>query len=198
MLRRSKSTVNDKGRNRTVGFIIMEVLLTIVIVGVFMAVIFRINRRTFDKVYILCDRFLLSSLAVECNSLMNGGNADLRGVTDMKGFATALAKAGGPNNVRAYQSTKKKNKKDMEIVIGGQQNAALKNEDFDFIAVLPNNNPTGRNVLFCTRGLQVQGKWSGEDSLYGHEGGLVVFKDGHTKFLPEHTGAAAHLAVWYD
>ena len=84
------------------------------------------------------------------------------------------------------------------ILVNGEANKGLKNADFDFIAVKPNNNPTGRDVLFCTRGLQKEGKWTGEDALYGTKGGLVAFRDGSVRFLSEHTGAAEHLAVWHD
>ena len=192
----SKRCRNKK--NRTAGFALMELILAVAIIGVFIGIALQIGNKIRFRMDIAADRMLLSALALEYDAVLDEGNADLSGVTDMKSFAVVLAKAGGPNDIASYQSRKRRNKKYMKIVVGGRQNAALKNEDFDFIAVKPNNNLTGRDVLFCTRGLQVQGKWTGKDALYGTKGGLVAFRDGSVRFLSEHTGAAEHLAVWHD
>lgn len=192
----SKRCRNKK--NRTAGFALMELILAVAIIGVFIGIALQIGNKIRFRMDIAADRMLLSALALECNTVLGEGNADLSGVTDMKSFAVVLAKAGGPNDIASYQSRKRRNKKYMKIVVGGQQNATLKNEDFDFIAVKPNNNPTGRDVLFCTRGIDASGRWSLSDSLYGNEGGLVAFRDGRTEWASEHTGAAPHLAQWYD
>ena len=174
----------------------MELILAVTITSVLIIVALGRGQKLFDFCYRIIDKMSLATLVAEYNAVEC--NVDLSGITDMKGFAVALAKAGGPNNVASYQSLKRHGKSTMDILINGEPNKELKNADFDFIAVKPNNNPTGRDVLFYTRGLQAQGKWTGEDALYGTKGGLVAFRDGSVRFLSEHTGEAAHLALWYD
>ena len=198
MARHSENREKYRNKNRLSGSALMELILAVTIIGVFIGIALQIGNKIRSRMDIAADRMLLSTLALECSAVLDEGNADLSGVTDMKSFAVVLAKAGGPNDIAWYQSRKRRNKKHMNIVVGGQQNAALRNVYFDFIAVKPNDNPTGRDVLFCTRGIAVGGRWDLPDSLYGHAGGLVTFRDGHTEWASEHTGAAAHLALWYD
>lgn len=190
------STAKRTKKNRLSGFALMELILAVAITSVLTIVALGRGQKLFDFCYKIIDEMSLATLVAQYNAVE--WNVDLSGITDMKGFAVALAKAGGPNNVASYQSLKRHGKSTMDILVNGEANKELKNADFDFIAVKPNNNLTGRDVLFCTRGLQVQGKWTGKDALYGTKGGLVAFRDGSVRFLSEHTGAAAHLALWYD
>lgn len=196
MVRYSDGSAGHRSKNRLSGFALMELILAVTITSVLIIVALGRGQKLFDFCYRIIDKMSLATLVAEYNAVEC--NVDLSGITDMKGFAVALAKAGGPNNVASYQSLKRHGKSTMDILINGEPNKELKNADFDFIAVKPNNNPTGRDVLFYTRGLQAQGKWTGEDALYGTKGGLVAFRDGSVRFLSEHTGEAAHLAIWYD
>ena len=196
MVRYSDGSAGHRSKNRLSGFALMELILAVTITSVLIIVALGRGQKLFDFCYRIIDKMSLATLVAEYNAVEC--NVDLSGITDMKGFAVALAKAGGPNNVASYQSLKRHGKSTMDILINGEPNKELKNADFDFIAVKPNNNPTGRDVLFYTRGLQAQGKWTGEDALYGTKGGLVAFRDGSVRFLSEHTGEAAHLALWYD
>jgi hypothetical protein len=107
-------------------------------------------------------------------------------------FAVALARAGGPNEVSAYQSQKRRNKQQKDILINGEKNPDLKGEDFDFILVVPHQgNPipgivslygtSDRTTPICySRGLQPNGIWA-KGSLYGSKGGLIAFMDGHVE-----------------
>ena len=196
MVRYSDGSAEHRSKNRLSGFALMELILAVTITSVLIIVALGRGQKLFDFCYRIIDKMSLATLVAEYNAVEC--NVDLSGITDMKGFAVALAKAGGPNNVASYQSLKRHGKSTMDILINGEPNKELKNADFDFIAVKPNNNPTGRDVLFYTRGLQAQGKWTGEDALYGTKGGLVAFRDGSVRFLSEHTGEAAHLVLWYD
>ena len=193
-----KTVAQRKNKNRTSGFSLMELILAVTIIGVFISIGLRIGNKVRHMADIAADKALLSCLALECNAVIEEGNIDLSDIKDMKDFAVALAKAGGPNDISSYQSKKRRNQKHMEIIVDGNQNIALKNADFDFIAVKPNNNPTGRDVLFCTRGLQKGGKWDGKDNLYGHEGGLIVFRDGHTQFCSENKDVGENLIAHSD
>ena len=196
MVRYSDGSAGHRSKNRLSGFALMELILAVTITSVLIIVALGRGQKLFDFCYRIIDKMSLATLVAQYNAVE--WNVDLSGITDMKGFAVALAKAGGPNNVASYQSLKRHGKSTMDILINGEPNKELKNADFDFIAVKPNNNPTWRDVLFCTRGLQAQGKWTGEDALYGTKGGLVAFRDGSVRFLSEHTGEAAHLVLWYD
>ena len=196
MVRYSDGSAGHRSKNRLSGFALMELILAVTITSVLIIVALGRGQKLFDFCYRIIDKMSLATLVAEYNAVEC--NVDLSGITDMKGFAVALAKAGGPNNVASYQSLKRHGKSTMDILINGEPNKELKNADFDFIAVKPNNNPTARDVLFYTRGLQAQGKWTREDALYGTKGGLVAFRDGSVRFLSEHTGEAAHLALWYD
>lgn len=196
MARHSDGSAGHRNKNRTAGFALMELILAVAIISVLTIVAFNRGQRLFDFCYKFIDKISLATLVADYNTVER--DVDLSDVTDMKGFAVALAKAGGPNNVASYQSLKRHGRSTMDILVNGEANKELKNADFDFIAVKPNNNPTGRDVLFCTRGLQKEGKWTGEDALYGTKGGLVAFRDGSVRFLSAHTGAAEHLTVWHD
>ena len=191
MVRYSVGSAGHRNKNRTAGFALMELILAVAIISVLTIVAFNRGQRLFDFCYKFIDKISLATLVADYNTVEK--DVDLSGVTDMKGFAVALAKAGGPNNVASYQSLKRHGRSTMDILVNGEANKELKDADFDFIAVKPNNKPTGRDVLFCTRGLQKDGKWTGEDALYGTKGGLVAFRDGSVRFLSEHTGAAAYL-----
>ena len=196
MVRYSDGSAGHCNKNRTAGVALMELILAVAITGVLIIVALGRGQKLFDFCYKIIDKMSLATLVTEYNAVE--WNVDLSGVTDMKGFAVALAKAGGPNDIASYQSLKRHGKSTTDILVNGEANKELKNVDFDFIAVKPNNDPMGRDVLFCTRGLQKEGKWTEEDALYGTKGGLVAFRDGSVRFLSEHTGAAGHLAVWYD
>ena len=196
MVRYSDGGAGHRSKNRLSGFALMELILAVTITSVLIIVALGRGQKLFDFCYRIIDKMSLATLVAEYNAVEC--NVDLSGITDMKGFAVALAKAGGPNNVASYQSLKRHGKSTMNILINGEPNKELKNADFDFIAMKPNNNPTGRDVLFYTRGLQSHGKWAGEDALYGTKGGLVAFRDGSVRFLSEHTGGAANLALWCD
>ena len=196
MARHSENREKYRNKNRLSGFALMELILAVTITSVLIIVALGRGQKLFDFCYRIIDKMSLATLVAEYNAV--AWHMDLSGITDMKDFAVTLAKAGGPNDIASYQSIKRRDKKHMDIVVGGQQNAALSNVDFDFIAVKPNNKPTARNILFCTRGIDAGGRWSLPDSLYGNEGGIIAFRDGHTEWVSECPQAASYLAKWYD
>ena len=196
MARRFDGRAEHRNKNRLSGFALMELILAVAIMGILLVSTLKYGQKLFDFCYKFIDKISLATLVAEYNAV--AWHMDLSGITDMKDFAVTLAKAGGPNDIASYQSIKRRDKKHMDIVVGGQQNAALSNVDFDFIAVKPNNKPTARNILFCTRGIDVGGRWSSPDSLYGNEGGIIAFRDGHTEWVSECPRAPSYLAKWYD
>lgn len=166
------------------GFVLMEFLIVLAVMGIFGSIAFSIGKRVMDRVYSFADTKRLEYLVAEYTMAINSGQLDLTGVKNTVDFAVALARAGGPNEVSAYQSQKRSNKQRKEILINGEKNPDLKEEDFDFMAypVACCNLPADRMPLFFSRGLRENGVWS-KDSLYGTEGGLIAFADGHVETL---------------
>lgn len=196
MVRRSKGSSGHRNKNRLSGLALMELILAVAIISLLIGFASRNGQRLFDFCYRIIDKMSLATLVAEYNTVER--DVDLSGVTDMKSFAVALAKAGGPKDIASYQSIKRRNKKHIDILVGGQRNAALRNTDFDFIAVEPNNDPEARDILFCICGLDDAGSWSRENSLYGHEGGLIAFRDGRTKWVSKCPQAGTRLVQWWD
>ena len=160
--------------------------------GIFGSFARSVGTCVFDRVHLFADRMHLQYLVVEYLSAVNSGQLDLTGVRNMVDFAVKLAKAGDPNEVSAYQSQKRRNKQNKNILVNGERNPDLKKEDFDFILVVPHRGnqipgivssygTSDETTPICySRGLQPNGRWE-EDSLYGSRGGLIAFMDGRVE-----------------
>ena len=165
------------------GFALMELLIVLAVTGIFGSIVFSFGKRVLDRAYLFADKMRLYYLVTQYMSAVDNG-LNLTNVKNTVDFAVALAKAGGPNEVSAYQSQKRRNKQDKDILINGEKNPDLKEEDFDFMAypVARCNLPEHEMPLFFSRGLGENGVWA-EDSLYGTKGGLIAFADGHVEAL---------------
>ena len=152
------------------------------LMGIFGGIILPFGKKIINRAHLVADKTRLSYLVAQYDLAVNSGNSDLTNAGNVIDFAVILAKAGGPNDVSAYQSEKRKNKQPKKILVDGKVNPVLKEEDFDFIAVCPKYSIPSGTPLFYTRGLQSDGTW-GKDSLYGTAGGLVVFKDGYVEWF---------------
>ncbi len=171
----------------------MEFLIVMAVMGIFGGLALSIGKRVMNKVHSVADQMRLTYLVADYLSAFDSGQLDLTNVRNMVDFAVALAKAGGSNEISAYQSQKRRNKQHKEILINGEKNPSLKKEDFDFILVVPHQGSpipgiissygtSDRTTPICySRGLQPNGRWS-KDSLYGSKGGLIAFMDSHVEW----------------
>ena len=182
----SKKTNCDEGvmnstcRRRS-GFVLMEFLIVMAVTGIFGRIVFSFGKRVMDRVHLFADKMRLYYLVTQYMSAVGNG-LDLTNVKNTVDFAVALARAGGPNEISAYQSQKRRNKQHKDILINGEKNPDLKEEDFDFMAypVAHCNLPEREMPLFFSRGLGEDGVW--RNSLYD-QGGLIAFEDGHVEML---------------
>ena len=165
-------------RKNCLGMITLEFLIVIVVIGVFGGLFLMGGKKLLDKAHTTADTFRLQFLAEAYMS----SKLDLSGTKTMVEFAVALAEASGPNDISAYQSGKRRNGGNKEILINGEKNPDLKEEDFDFIFMHPIFDHGDQTPLFCTRGLQKDGTWH-SNSLYGSKGGLVVFANYEVRTL---------------
>ena len=166
--------MNDTCKRRN-GFALMELLIVLAITGIFGSIVFSFGKRALDRAYLFADETRLSYLVTQYMSAVDNG-LDLANVKNTVDFAVALARADGPNEISAYQSQKRRNKQHKEILINGEKNPDLREEDFDFIFVNPKCKGNAGTPLFYTRGLQSDGTWN-QDSVYGSQGGLIAFED---------------------
>ena len=157
-------------RKNCLGMITLEFLIVIAVIGVFGGLFLMGGKKLLDKAHTTADTLRLQFLAEAYMS----SKLDLSGTKTMVEFAVALAEAGGPNDIAAYQSGKRRNGENKDILIDGEPNPDLKEGDFDFIFMHPIFDHGDQTPLFCTRGLQEDGTWC-RDGLYGAKGGLVVF-----------------------
>lgn len=157
-------------RKNCLGMITLEFLIVIAVIGVFGGLFLMGGKKLLDKAHTTADTLRLQYLAEAYMS----SKLDLSGTKTMVEFAVALAEAGGPNEISAYQSGKRRNGGNKDILINGEPNPDLKEGDFDFIFMHPLFDHGAQTPLFCTRGLQEDGTWR-RDGLYGSKGGLVVF-----------------------
>ena len=167
-----------RSRRNCSGMITLEFLIVIAVIGVFGGLFLIGGKKLLDKAHTTADTLRLQFLAEAYMS----SKLDLSGTKTMVEFAVALAEAGGPNDISAYQSGKRRNGGNKDILINGETNPDLKEEDFDFIFMHPIFDHGDQTPLFCTRGLQKDGTWH-SDSLYGSKGGLVVFADLNVRSL---------------
>jgi hypothetical protein len=78
-------------------------------------------KKVITMAQIEADKQRLSALFGQYMCVANSGQLDLTGVKTMVDFSVALAKAGGPNEVSAYQSVKRKNRQHKKVLIKGNR-----------------------------------------------------------------------------
>lgn len=172
----------DHKKQKAAGFTLIEFLIVITVIGVVGGFVFSFGKKVFNRVYVFCDTTKLRYLAAFYMDAAGNGRLDLMKIKTAKDFAIALAEVGGPNEISAYQSKARKSAREKEILVNGEPNPELDEEDFDFIFVNPKCDNGSRTPLFYTRGLQSDGTWR-EDGVYGSRGGIIIFTDMHTEFM---------------
>ena len=169
-------------KQKTAGFTLVELLIALAVISLFGCFVLPNAKKVITMAHIEVDKQRLSALFGQYMYAANSGQLNLTDVKTMIDFSVALAQAGGPNEVSAYQSGTRKHRERKQILIKGKKNSSLNEKDFDFIFVNPRYENGDRTPLFYTRGLQPDGTWCG-DGLYGSDGGIVVFEGGMMECL---------------
>lgn len=196
------------------GFTLIELLTVIAIIGILASILIptvgRVResaRRTVDSsnvrqigqaalIYGNDNRESLPpmNLAWANNSLGPTGST---GSTDIKLFAAALAAQGGLNDANIWfsGSDRKTAPQNLSTILNPQRNGlqtewnAITHTSFQAWGGLTLGLPSTTPIAF-TRGLTLQGEWSqtGTQSVYGKDGGHIVFLGGNVNFYRNITG----------
>jgi prepilin-type N-terminal cleavage/methylation domain-containing protein len=103
------------------GFVLMEFLIVVAVMGIFGSIVFSFGKKVFDRVHSFADKIHLTCLVTDYLSARDNGRLDLANVKNTVDFAVALARADGSNEISAYQSQKRRNKQQKEILISGEK-----------------------------------------------------------------------------
>ena len=176
--------MDDFLKNKLKGFALIEVLIALTVVAVFCSVTLSIGRAVFNRVHIMTDKMKMSLLV--CN-IREHANA-CEGMRDLISCVEALAQSDKIfDDLEAWQSPKRKGGVQKRKVLGsdGYFASDLRKSDFDYILVHPLPKDGNASIPVCyTRGLLPNGQWA-KDGLYGSEGGLIAFADGHIEIFRE-------------
>lgn len=170
---------------KTSGFALLEVLIAVTIVAVLGGVICPIGKAVLDRAHIESDKIKMSLLA--CSVLEHANVCE--GMRDLTSCVEALAQSDATlDDLEMYQSTRQRGGIQKKNILGsdGCAVSGLRKSDFDYILVhpLPQNNNAPTVPVCYTRGLLPNGQWA-KDGLYGSEGGLIAFTDGHVEVFKE-------------
>ena len=169
------------------GFTLVELLAVITIVSVFMSFLFPLGRKMVFKSQLAKDIHNLRQIALSYLSCAQDANVfrELNNVASFQKWAAVLANNGGINDPNCYVSTQD-NQMIPKRIIGTNQDilADFKELQLSWVVIrgVPTNVPLETTPLLYSKGLNIQtGEWE-EDSLYGKQGGLVAYMDGHVQF----------------
>ncbi len=182
---------NFKKLNITNGFTIIEFLTVLTIIAIFSGFLFPIANQIVRKVHLSKDSHNLRQIALSYfQSLQNNESAlhNFANIHSSNDWAVTLAQLGGINNVSCYVSALANiSVTDNRVIIDKSQKILddFNNLSLSWVCLTPisPNLPLEKTPLLYSKGLNIEtGLWE-EDSLYGTEGGFVVFLDGHIKFF---------------
>jgi len=169
------------------GFTLVELLAVITIVSIFMSFLFPLGRKMVFKSQLAKDIHNLRQIALSYLSCAQDANVfrELNNVSSFKKWAAVLASNGGINDPNCYvysqdiQSVPKR-------IVGTNQDmlADFKELQLSWVVIrgVPTNVPLETTPLLYSKGLNLEtGEWE-DDSLYGKQGGLVAYMDGHVQF----------------
>ena len=169
------------------GFTLVELLAVITIISVFMSFLFPLGRKMVFKSQVAKDIHNLRQIALSYLSCAQDMNVfrELNNTSSFQKWAVVLANNGGINDPNCYVCTQDMQRIPKRIV-GAHQDmlADFKDLQLSWVVIrgIPTSVPLETTPLLYSRGLNADtGEWE-EDSLYGKQGGLVAYMDGHVEF----------------
>ena len=174
-------------KKNTKGFTLIELLAVITIISVFMSFLFPLGRKMVFKSQIAKDSHNLRQIVLSYLSCAQDTIVfqELNKASNFQKWAAVLADNGGINDPNCYVHTQ-----DTQVIpkriIGANRDML---SDFSALQLswvvirgIPTNVPLETTPLLYSKGLNIEtGEWE-EDSLYGTQGGLVAYMDGHIQF----------------
>ena len=182
---------NFKKLKSNSGFTIVEFLTILTIIAIFSGFLFPIGNQIVRKARLSKDSHNLRQIALSYQQLIQSNEENLKMfemIHSVNDWATTLAKLGGLNNASCYMSAlANQPMADNKIIV---DKAKQPFDDFEKIPLswvclspISTNLPLETTPLLYSKGLNIEtGLWE-EESLYGTEGGFIVFLDGHVKFF---------------
>lgn len=169
------------------GFTLIELLAVITIISVFMSFLFPLGRKMVFKSQIAKDIHNLRQIALSYLSCAQDTSVfrELNTASNFQRWAAVLANNGGINDPNCYVCTQDTQMIPKRIVGPNQDMLAdFRDLQLSWVVIrgIPTNAPLETTPLLYSKGLNIEtGEWE-EDSLYGKQGGLVAYMDGHVEF----------------
>jgi prepilin-type N-terminal cleavage/methylation domain-containing protein len=180
------------------GFSLLELLTVLTIVSVFMGLLFPIGEKFVSKSRRMADATHLRQLALAYLDYISEDENNFQKFNQVKNaydWASLLAQSGYVNDPHMYVAQQDPElacvqEFPLQIVTDSNTEPWIHNTAFRklpiswiFITGIPRNAPLHTTPLAYSRGLKIStGCWD-ENSVYGTQGGFVVFLDGHVKFF---------------
>ena len=169
------------------GFTLIELLAVITIISVFMSFLFPLGRKMVFKSQVAKDIHNLRQIALSYLSCAQDTNIfrELNNASSFQRWAAILANNGGINDPYCYVCTQDTQMVPKRIVDSNQDMLpSFKDLQLSWVVIrgIPTNVPLETTPLLYSKGLNVEtGEWE-ESGLYGKQGGLVAYMDGHVEF----------------
>ncbi len=175
---------------RLAGFTLIEMLAVITIIGIFSGFLFPYGGKIIRKANLSKDAHNLRQIALSYTTVAQTDDdheALFENIGTSNNWAICLAAHGGINEKQCYLSTINKKKSSGTDVIVDKFGDKVNNFDeielsWVCLCPIPNDAPIETTPLLYSAGLDTnKGQWTLE-SIYGQEGGFIVYLDGHVKF----------------
>lgn len=133
-------------KNKSKGFALIEVLITLTVVAVLGGIVFPIGKAVLDRVHIMCDKTKLQMLMIACNELHDEGYINEN--TSIRDLVLCLATVKGFNDVNDWRSSKRGGKS--QKIVDENGNVLVKEIVSDWLIVhpLPSYGVSDRTPLF--------------------------------------------------
>ena len=165
-------------RKPCAGFSLIECMIVITIGSILASILFPIGQKLVLKAKIFADQQKLRQLAIAYRLTLTETSPL---PTDKALLLEALVIHGGATDISLYYSNCSGKKKGEIINSKGKliENAT---SDWVFLGGISADTSAGTPVLY-SRGLQDDGSWKVKsNSVYGTDGGLIAFLDGHVEY----------------
>ncbi|MDR1255009.1 MAG: type II secretion system GspH family protein [Puniceicoccales bacterium] len=180
------------------GFSLLELLTVLTIISVFMGLLFPIGEKFVSKSRRMADATHLRQLALAYLDYISEDENNFQKFNRVKNaydWANLLAQSGYINDPHLYVAQQdpelsRVQEFPLQIVADSKPDPGMHDTAFRklpiswiFITGIPRNAPLHTTPLAYSRGLKIStGHWD-KNSVYGPQGGFVVFLDGHVKFF---------------
>ncbi len=171
------------------GFTMIEMLAIITIIGIFSGFLFPYGSKLIRKANVSKDAHNLRQIALSYTTLMQTNENYLSAFENIRtsnDWAICLATQGGINEKQCYLSSLGPKATGTRMIVDkfNRVQDAFQKASLSWICLcpIPSDAPIETTPLLYSSGLDASlGQWTA-NSLYGQEGGFIVYLDGHVKF----------------